>query len=160
MTGVPQPQADPFGLLAAGREAYRRRYEAGRERVSAGRSWAITVGLLLAGTVVAVPAAFIGTLGQFARSPGGGLAMFAIAPLVEEICKALVAFWAVDRRPWWFRTRGQILLCTVGTGLAFGLIENLIYQYVYFALAADGKAMTATGGGGDGIPLAGHGRAC
>jgi len=144
VTGVPQPQPDPFGLLAAGREAYRRRHEAGRERVSAGRSWAITVGLLLAGMAVAVPAAFIGTLGQLVRSLGSGLAMFAIAPLVEEICKALVAFWAVDRRPWWFRRRGQILLCTVGTGLAFGLIENLIYQHVYFALAVDGKAMTAT----------------
>ena len=106
---------------------YARWLDDGRSATTARRSWAITALLV----VIAGPLGVIGAL-----SGGGGtwfalLTVIVFAPLVEEITKVAGALWVVERRPYWFRSRLQIVLCTLGGGLGFAAIENLLYLNVY-----------------------------
>lgn len=95
------------------------------------KSWLITLGVAL----VAGPFAVLGTLFS---SPEQGIASAAmlivvavIAPVTEEVMKIAAALWVVEKRPFWFKSIGQILFCALAGGILFGVIENLLYLYVY-----------------------------
>ncbi len=45
--------------------------------------------------------------------------------------KIAIALWVIEKRPYLFRMPLQILLCALAGGLAFALIENLMYLHVY-----------------------------
>lgn len=50
-----------------------------------------------------------------------------IGPMTEEVMIVADASWVVEKKPYLFKTVGQILFC----GAAFGFIESLMYLYVY-----------------------------
>ncbi|NQT85143.1 PrsW family intramembrane metalloprotease [bacterium] len=109
-----------------------------RAETSAGRSWAVTVGLMLA----AGPWAILGALYGSGQTISSIVAIAFVAPLVEEMMKVAAALTVVERRPFLFRNPVQILLCCAGAGAAFATLENLLYIYVYIP-AATGAAPTA-----------------
>lgn len=99
----------------------------GQARTPAWRSWLIAAALAL----VAGPFAIIG-----AFLVGGDwvpflLAVLVVGPLVEEIVKVGAPLMVVERWPYLFRARFQILLCAAASGLVFAAIENLLYLHVY-----------------------------
>ena len=61
----------------------------------------------------------------------GILSAVVLAPVTEEITKIAGPLWVVEKRPYWFRSSLQIMLCAAAGGLAFAFIENLIYLFVY-----------------------------
>jgi len=92
------------------------------------KSWWITL-------LVALAAGPWGVAGAMADSGGSsfGLLMLAVfGPVAEEITKVAAALWVVEKRPFFFRSFGQILICAACGGLAFAAIENVIYTRVYF----------------------------
>ena len=54
-----------------------------------------------------------------------------LAPVTEEITKVAAALWVVEKRPFWFGSPMQIMLCAAAGGLAFAMIENLMYLGFY-----------------------------
>lgn len=106
---------------------YARWYQKQRQRTSLFKSWAImTLLALLAG-----PAA---VLGAFAGMQTGGwrvAAIVVIAPVTEELLKAVLPMYTTETRPYLIRSGWQILLCGLAGGLAFATIENLIYLNIY-----------------------------
>ena len=104
------------------------------------KSWFITLGVAL----VAGPFAIFGALFSQPElgiaSAAGMLAIAVFAPLVEEIMKVAAALWVVEKRPFWFKSIGQILLCGLAGGIMFGAIENLLYLFVYIPDAAPSLA--------------------
>jgi hypothetical protein len=83
------------------------------------------------------PWAILGTLiAQFGAGTGmaGSLVMIClIGPLVEEVLTASGLLWIVEKRPYLFLQRRQILWCAVSSGLWFAVIENYLYLNVYIA---------------------------
>ena len=63
-----------------------------------------------------------------------------VAPVTEEITKIAAALWVVEKRPYWFKSVWQILVCTAASGAMFAAIENLLYLYVYFPHADESLA--------------------
>jgi RsiW-degrading membrane proteinase PrsW (M82 family) len=67
----------------------------------------------------------------------GGTSTFAVlsitifGPLVEEVMKVAGLLWIVEKRPFLFTSRLQIIICALCGGLAFAVIENFIYLNVY-----------------------------
>jgi len=92
------------------------------------KSWWITL-------LVALAAGPWGVVSAMAGSGGSSFSVLMIAvfgPVAEEIAKVAAALWIVEKRPFFFRSFGQILICAACGGLAFSAIENLIYTNVYF----------------------------
>ncbi|MCA9230044.1 MAG: PrsW family intramembrane metalloprotease [Planctomycetales bacterium] len=97
------------------------------ERTSALRSIWVTL-------LVALAAGPWGVLGAFAGSGNSvfSMLMFTVfGPVAEEVAKVAAALWVVEKRPFYFRSFGQILLCAICGGAAFAAIENLLYIYAY-----------------------------
>jgi hypothetical protein len=117
---------------------YARWLDRRRAETSPERSWAVTLGLMLAGGPWAVLGAMYGSGQTFSSI----VAIVFVAPLVEELMKVAAALTVVERRPFLFRNPAQILLCCVGAGAAFAALENLLYTYAYIP-AATGAAPTA-----------------
>ncbi len=89
--------------------------------------------------IVAGPLAIVGTLAQGIFS--SGLMMIVImGPTIEEIMKVAIPLWIVERRPWWFRSSAQILICGLCSGLAFAAVENVMYLNVYVPNPSPGLA--------------------
>ncbi len=114
-----------------GELTYRRWLEEGISRTSWSRTWLITAALVLT-------AGPFGIFGALTASGGGGevslsgvLAVAVLAPVTEEITKVAGVLWAVEKRPYWFKSMAQVMLCALAGGLAFATIENLLYIYVY-----------------------------
>lgn len=61
----------------------------------------------------------------------GLVAVVVFGPVAEEVVKIATAWWVVEKRPYLFKSVGQILFCAACGGLAFAAIENLVYMYVY-----------------------------
>jgi len=115
------------GPVPQDRPTYRRWLEHGRARVSAGRSWALTLALALAAGPLAI-------LGGFRGSDGtafGVLALVVFGPVTEEIMKVAAALYAVEKRPFFFRSSAQILLTVVAGAVTFAMVENALYLNVY-----------------------------
>ena len=96
-------------------------------------SWLVTLGLVLAaGPWGIVGALSAGTGGEGAASKSFGIvAVAVIGPLTEEITKIAALLWVTEKRPFWFKTGWQILFAGLAGGLAFAMIENLIYLNIY-----------------------------
>lgn len=63
---------------------------------------------------------------------GGGLVLaFISAPLVEEALKPSGIYIGLVRWPWLMRGRLYTAVLTAIAGLTFGVIESLVYVYVY-----------------------------
>ena len=82
----------------------------------------------------------------FGAASGGVAAWFGIVtvvvlgPVFEEVMKAALPLWIVEKRPYLFRSRFQIGLCMVASGLVFGAIENILYLWVYVPRSVEGLA--------------------
>ncbi|MCH2609665.1 MAG: PrsW family intramembrane metalloprotease [Pirellulales bacterium] len=87
-------------------------------------SWVLTIAIAL----VAGPFAVIGALltNSFQGLPIVS-AVF-VAPPAEEIFKVACLLWIIEKRPFRFTSRMQIAICAIAGGLAFAVIENLLYQ--------------------------------
>tara|TARA_B100000686_G_scaffold248646_1_gene258459 strand:+ start:317 stop:1099 length:783 start_codon:yes stop_codon:yes gene_type:complete len=98
-------------------------------------SWGVTVLVILS----AGPWALLGSLlsGGDDGSLFASLTLVIFGPLVEEIMKVATALWIVERRPFLFRSRLQILATCGCAALFFGIIENLVYLNVYIKDPAD-----------------------
>jgi len=99
-----------------------------RALTPASKTWLVTLAaILLAGPW--------GVLGAFWGTPksglGGILVVSIFAPVVEEMMKIGTALLIVEKRPYLFRSPMQIALVALAGGLAFSVIENLIYLHVY-----------------------------
>ena len=98
-----------------------------RSQTGLATTWLVTLGIALAAGPFAIVGAFYGS-GQTAFSI---IAICAFAPIVEEVMKTAAAMYVVERKPFLFRSSGQILLCALAGGLAFATIENLLHLHVY-----------------------------
>ena len=90
-------------------------------------SWQITILVAL----VAGPLAVLGAIFNGSSSTLGALNLTVFGPATEEIMKVAGLLWIVEKRPFRFTSRLQIILCACAGGLAFGLIENLLYLKVF-----------------------------
>ena len=125
------------GPMPANALTYRRWLAERIEKTGWERSLAISILMALA----AGPWAILGALASEAYSSGAGLAWgmgaILVAPLIEEIAKVALPLYAAERRPYWFKTRAQILLTAAAGGLAFAAIENLLYLNVFVPNPSD-----------------------
>ncbi len=92
-------------------------------------SWMTTLGIILSAGVWAIIGAVVLQLFA-AQLPLGPVFM---APVTEELMKLALVIWVVEKRPFLFRSAGQILLCATAGGLVFAAVENLLYLNLYIA---------------------------
>lgn len=59
------------------------------------------------------------------------LAAVLVAPLVEEILKVAIPIMVLEHRSRWISRGGDLLWLAVGSALVFGVVENLLYTFVY-----------------------------
>lgn len=52
-------------------------------------------------------------------------------PVTEELLKAALALWIVEKRPFRFQSSLQIAVCLIASGLVFAAVENVLYLVVY-----------------------------
>ncbi len=55
--------------------------------------------------------------------------------------KAAASLWVVEKRPFMFSSKSQIMLCAAISGLCFAAIENILYLHVGFQAAPPGVAI-------------------
>ncbi|MFW6189292.1 MAG: PrsW family glutamic-type intramembrane protease [Planctomycetota bacterium] len=125
--GEPGFSAELFGPAPSDRLTYRRWLKRGRAQISPLRSWAAALVIAL----LAGPWAVLGAVWGSGHGAVGVLAVVVAAPVVEETMKVAAPLYVVERRPFLFRNRGQIVLCALCSGVAFAAIENLLYLHVY-----------------------------
>lgn len=108
------------------------RWLAGRIAATDGAtSWGMTLLIILSAGPWGILGALMSQSGATGIGFGGLLAAVILAPITEEITKVATALWAVEKRPYWFKSAWQIMLTAAAGGLAFAAIENLIYLNVY-----------------------------
>lgn len=115
------------GAPGAGAPSYSRHFARMRGGTAAATTWLVTLGIAL----LAGPWAILCSLFSTPNTLFAVLILVAFAPMVEEVMKIGLAAWVVECRPWLFGFPAQIILCGLAAGLAFGVIENLIYLNVY-----------------------------
>lgn len=98
-----------------------------RSQTPLAHTWLVTLGIALAAGPFAIIGAFYGS-GQTTFSI---IAICVFAPIVEEVMKTAAAMYVVEKKPFFFRSSVQILICALAGGLAFATIENLLYLHVY-----------------------------
>lgn len=94
-------------------------------------SWLVTFGVVLFAGPWGVFGAILESFQGGGPSAGGLITLTIIGPVTEEIMKIAIALWIVEKRPYLFKSVVQILICAAAGGLAFGVIENLIYLHFY-----------------------------
>ncbi|MEM6507145.1 MAG: PrsW family glutamic-type intramembrane protease [Planctomycetota bacterium] len=95
---------------------------------SATRSWVIVAAAALLSGLWSVFGAF------WHAGVGSGGSFFAVAvwgPAVEEVMKIALVAVIIERAPYLFTSRAQILIAAIGAGLMFSIIENFLYLFVY-----------------------------
>lgn len=117
---------EPGVQAPAGALTYRDHLAAHHAQTTAAKTWLTTLIAVLAAGPWAILAAVFGTSGDTQ-----GVAMVVIGPLCEEVAKIAVPFVIVERWPWLFRWRIQVLIAALAGGLVFAVIENLLYLHVY-----------------------------
>lgn len=101
------------------------------ESTTALQSWLVTLAVAALSGPLGVAGAFIE---QLAAGQGfAGLTVIVIAPVTEEVMKAALVMWILEKRPYLFKHGWQIGVCLLMSGLAFAAIENVIYLNVYIA---------------------------
>ena len=123
----PGISADLAGQVPEGDVTYVRWLRERTGQVTAGRSWLVTAVLALA----AGPWAMTGALMGSGQTGGSMLVIVCFGPIVEEVMKVSAALYVVEKRPFLFRTRAQIIICAAAAGLVFACIENLLYLNLY-----------------------------
>lgn len=90
---------------------------------------------ILATIAVALASGPWGVVGSLVAQMGDSffyvLMVVVFAPCIEEVMKIAAASYVVEKKPWLFRTRGQIVIVAALSGLTFAAIENLMYLRVY-----------------------------
>jgi len=113
---------------ATDREGYAHWLASRIKTTSLTKSWAIVL-------MVAFLSGFWSVFGAFWNAGvGGWSSFFAIVvwgPAVEEVMKIALIAVIIERAPYLFVSRGQILVGAIGAGLMFAIIENLLYLFVY-----------------------------
>lgn len=115
---------------------YARWLEKRLSQTSAARSWGI-VGLL---ALLSGPWAVLGAIWGSGQTAFSALALVVFAPVVEETMKLAAAAYVVEKQPFLFQSRFQILVCALASGLAFAALENLLYLNVYIPDASAAQA--------------------
>lgn len=110
-------------------EPYRQWLEEGGNRIGRFESWRNTFLMAL----LSAPWAVIGAFYGGGQTTFALLSMVVFGPVVEELMKVGLALYAVETRPFWFRSPAQILVCAFGGGLGFAVIENMIYFNIYLS---------------------------
>lgn len=108
---------------------YARWFESRQADTSVGRSWLTALGIAL----LAGPWAIFGSLIGRGETAFGIAMVVVLGPVLEEIMKVAGALWIVEKRPFLFRTKLQIVLCVLTSGFVFAAVENVLYLYVYVA---------------------------
>ena len=113
---------------AADREGYAHWLASRMKATSVTKSWVIVF-------VVAFLSGLWSVFGAFWNAGvGGWSSFFAIAvwgPAVEEVMKIALIAVIIERTPYLFVSRAQILIGAIGAGLMFAIIENFLYLFVY-----------------------------
>ena len=125
----PSLSPDLAGVPDAQQLTYARWLDQCQQQTSWFNSW-------LAVLWVALAAGPWGILGALLQSVHGTFALPALiifGPVTEEITKIAVVLWVVEKRPFWFRSMWQILLCAASGGMVFAIVENLIYLQIYIS---------------------------
>lgn len=87
--------------------------------------------VMLAVSLAAAPWAILGVFYYGHATFLFVVAVIFFAPFLEEILKVSVLTWVVEVKPWLFRHGYQVLFCGLAGGFFFGVLENLLYLYVY-----------------------------
>jgi hypothetical protein len=95
-------------------------------------TWAKSYAAVLMIALAAGPWGILGAIASAGASSWAYLMMIVFGPVAEEVAKVAAALWVVEKRPFLFRSRSQILLCAACGGLAFAAIENILYTHVYY----------------------------
>ncbi|MGB1125205.1 MAG: PrsW family glutamic-type intramembrane protease [Phycisphaeraceae bacterium] len=110
------------------REGYAHWLASRMRETTPGKAW-LVVGL------VAFLSGFWSVLGAFWNAGAGGFSsFFAVAlwgPAVEEVMKIALIAAVIERMPYLFTNRRQIIFAAIGSGLMFAIIENFLYLFVY-----------------------------
>ena len=94
------------------------------------KSLAITLAIIVFTGPTAVLMALLGVVDEkFARI--GILHAVIFGPIMEEIAKVVIALMVIELWPYCFKHSVQIMLTALAGGLAFAVIENLIYLNLY-----------------------------
>ncbi len=109
-------------------------YRRGLERTSLRFSWYIVLGLAVTGGGFAI-------VGVFFASPrysgvGWILAVTVVGPVAEEMLKIGATAMTLEVRPYWIRSRTQVMAAVVVGAFIFATIENLLYIHWYIEEAS------------------------
>jgi len=112
----------------ADREGYAQWLAGKVQGTSITKTWAVVL-------VVVVLSGLWSVFGAFCNAGVGGWSnFFAVAvwgPAVEEVMKIALVAVIIERAPYLFSSRVQILIAAIGAGLMFAVIENFLYLFVY-----------------------------
>ncbi len=123
----PAVAAQQAAAISGASAPYARWLVEGRARYGWGRSWLVTCGL----TLVAGPLALLSAFWGAGHTWFHVLALTVFGPLVEEMGKIMAALVTVEKRPFAFRSKWQIIICCAVAAAVFAVIENLLYLHVY-----------------------------
>lgn len=88
-------------------------------------SWMITaIIILIAGPLAVLTAIFNPSV---ADTWSQVLMVTVFGPISEELAKICLVLWAIEKRPFWFRSGFQIVFCAMAGGFVFAAIENVLY---------------------------------
>ncbi len=110
-------------------ETYAHWFQQRRAETSWLKSWWTVLLISLAAGPWAVIGAFFSAFQGESMVAFVSLVLF--GPMAEEIMKASMALYFVEKRPYLFRSAWQISICLAASGLAFAVIENFLYLHVY-----------------------------
>ena len=132
----PTLSTDLAGQPGPDQLTYQRWLNAELEQTSREKTWLVTLLVVAAaGPWGILGAIFSGMTGAGGFGSLDGISNIVgavvIGPITEEITKIALALWIVEKRPHWFSSIPQILLCAAAGGLAFAAIENLVYFHIY-----------------------------
>ncbi len=136
----PALNADLAGEADESQVTYARWLARHMAETSWAKSWLITFAVAAVAGPFAVFGALFSTSGLGVASFAQLIAVTVVAPVTEEIMKIAAALWVVEKRPYWFKSIPQILICALAGGVLFGVIENLIYLHVYIPNAGPSLA--------------------
>lgn len=128
-------QTDPADLGGGTRLTYANWLSERMRTFPESHSWWRVLCIAAAAGPWAVAGAFFGGMGpdKGAEFSFSMLGMVLVAPVIEEVMKISAATWAVERRPYWFKSPAQVIIACAAGGAAFATIENLLYLGVYIS---------------------------
>ncbi|MFI4910997.1 MAG: PrsW family glutamic-type intramembrane protease [Sedimentisphaeraceae bacterium JB056] len=98
---------------------------------SLAKSWLITLAVVLSAGPWAIIGALFNGYSEVRVFSAGVIIIAVFGPLTEEFIKIAIGFYVAEKRPFYFRSKYQLILCFAAGGLMFAVIENLIYLHVY-----------------------------